>query len=262
MTDSDKLKAQSSKLKVMNILGIDVGASGIKGAVVDITTGEYVQKRIRLEMPAASTPENAGNVIAELARQFNYSGVIGVGFPAVIKNGKTLTAANLDKSWIGCPIETFLGGKTGQKVIALNDADAAGLAEMRFGEGKGVKGTVILITIGTGLGTAVFTDGHLLRNTELGHIFLQSGIDAEKMASDSARQREDLTWRKWGKRFNEYLEQIEMLLQPQLILLGGGASKQFSEYKERITIQTPVIPAKLLNNAGIIGAAIYAHESQ
>ena len=248
-------------MKSQNVLGIDVGASGIKGAVVDISTGEVVQKRIRLEMPSESTPENAGNVIAELARQFNYSGVIGVGFPSVIKNGITLTAANLDKSWIGCPIETFLGKKTNQRVIVLNDADAAGLAEMRFGEGKNVKGTVILITIGTGLGTAVFTDGHLLRNTELGHIFLQSGLDAEKMASDSARQREDLSWRKWAKRFDEYLELIELYLQPQLIILGGGASKNFDEYKDRFTIKTPIIPAKSLNSAGIIGAAIYAHEN-
>ena len=244
-----------------HILGIDVGASGIKGAVIDISTGEIVQKRIRLEMPAESSPENAGNVIAELARQFNYSGVIGIGFPSVIKDGTTLTASNLDKSWIGCPIETFLGRKTNQRIIVLNDADAAGLAEMRFGEGKNIKGTVILITIGTGLGTAVFTDGHLLRNTELGHIFLQNGVDAEKMASDAARQREDLSWRKWAKRFDEYLELIELYLQPQLIILGGGASKHFDEYKDRITIKTRVIPAKTLNSAGIIGAAVYAYEN-
>jgi polyphosphate glucokinase len=247
---------------VKNILGIDVGASGIKGAMVDLETGEFVGSRFRVPMPSPSTPENAAKAMAEIVKHFDYSGTIGVGFPSVVKNGVAVTAANLDTAWIGCNIETVVGEATGCKVIALNDADAAGMAEMRFGIGKGKMGTVVLITIGTGLGSAVFTDGHLLRNTEFGHIWMKKELIAEKYAADSIRKKEALSWKKWGKRFNEYLERIELYLQPTLILLGGGASKDFAEFKNQITIQTPVMPAQLLNSAGIIGAAVYAAENE
>lgn len=242
------------------ILGIDVGASGIKGAVINTQTGELLSKRIRVEMPQPSLPAAAAHALNSIVERLEYKGKIGVGFPSVIKQGVAKTAANLDASWIGCNVEHLLQEATGCPITALNDADAAGLAEMRFGEGKGKKGTVVLITIGTGLGTAVFTDGHLLRNTELGHLLLPNGLVAEKYASNSAQKREDLSWKKWGKRFNEYLEKIEFYLQPDLILLGGGSSKHFEEYKAKILIQTPVMPAKTLNNAGIIGAAVYAAE--
>jgi polyphosphate glucokinase len=242
------------------LLGIDVGASGIKGAMVDIEKGTFVGERFRLDMPEPSTPDNAAKVIADIVKHFNYKGRIGLGFPSVVKEGIVSTAANLDKLWIGCNVETIVSQATGCEVIAVNDADAAGMAEMRFGLGQGELGTVVLITIGTGLGSAVFTDGHLLRNTEFGHFLLKNGLIAERHAADSARKRDDLSIRKWAKRFNEYLELLELYLQPRLILLGGGTSKHFEEYKDKITIKTPVRPAKLLNSAGIIGAAVYAAE--
>lgn len=247
-------------MQTKSLLGIDVGASGIKGAIVNLETGQFIGDRFRVPMPEPSTPENAAQAIAQIVKNFDYSGTIGVGFPSVVKNGVALTAANLDSTWIGCNIETVIGEATGCPVIALNDADAAGMAEMRFGIGKGKMGTVVLITIGTGLGTAVFTDGHLLRNTEFGHILIKKDIIAEKYAADSVRKREALSWKKWGKRFNEYLEKIEFYLQPTLILLGGGSSKYFKEFSAQITIQTPVMPAELLNSAGIVGAAVYAAE--
>lgn len=249
-------------MQTKNILGIDVGASGIKGAIVDLETGQFVGQRFRVPMPDPSTPENAAQAIVEIVKNFDYSGKIGVGFPSVVKNGVALTAANLDPTWIGCNIETVIGEATGCPVIALNDADAAGMAEMRFGIGKGKMGTVVLITIGTGLGSAVFTDGHLLRNTEFGHLLMKKDLVAEKYAADSIRKKEGLSWKKWGKRFNEYLTKIEFYLQPTLILLGGGSSKYFDDFKAQITIETPVMPAQLLNSAGIIGAAVYAAETE
>jgi polyphosphate glucokinase len=245
-----------------SILGIDVGASGIKGAMVDVTTGEFIGERLRLEMPEESTPENAAKTINDIVKHFNYNGKIGLGFPSVVKNGIVSTAANLDKSWIGCNVEDIVGKATGCQVVSINDADAAGLAEARFGHGKGKMGTVVLITIGTGLGSAVFTDGHLLRNTEFGHILMKNGLIGEKYAADSIKKKEDLSWKKWAKRFDEYLQLLELYLQPNLIILGGGSSKYFDEYKHKFTIKTPIIPAKLLNTAGIVGAAIYAAEQK
>lgn len=244
-----------------SILGIDVGASGIKGAIVNVETGAFESERIRLEMPQPSTPQAAGETLNEIVKRLNYSGKIGVGFPSVVKNGIASTAANLDKAWIGCNVEEVLSQVTGCEVIVINDADAAGLAEMRFGQGKdGIKGSALLITIGTGLGTALFTDGKLVRNTEFGHILLKNGMIAEHYAASSAQKREGLSFKKWGKRFNEYLKLVELYLQPEIIILGGGSSKYFEEFKEKITIKTPVVPAKTLNNAGIIGAAMYAYE--
>ena len=246
-----------------SILGIDVGASGIKGALVNRETGQFESERIRIEMPNPSTPQAAAEALNEIVKRFSYTGKIGVGFPSVVKNGIASTAANLDKAWIGCNIEEVIGEVTSCEIVALNDADAAGLAEMRFGHGKdGIKGTALLITIGTGLGSALFTDGKLVRNTEFGHILLKNGMIAEHYAASSAQKRESLSWKKWGKRFNSYLELVELYLQPEIIILGGGSSKYFEEFKNKITIKTPVIPAKTLNNAGIIGAAMYAAEQQ
>ncbi len=244
------------------MLGIDVGASGIKGAMVDIEKGEIIKPRHRIEVPQPSTPENVAKVVKQIADTFGYKDTIGVGFPSVVQNGVAYSASNLDKSWIGCNIETTFANATGNKIVALNDADAAGLAEMRFGIGKGVMGTVVLITIGTGLGSALFTDGHLVRNTEFGHILMKNGLIAEKYAADSIKKKEDLSWKKWGARFNEYLELVEFYLRPNLIILGGGSSKYFEEYKQKITIQTSVVPAQTLNSAGIIGAAVYAAEQK
>jgi polyphosphate glucokinase len=246
--------------KPTTLLGIDVGASGIKGAIVDTITGKLMGERFRVDMPQPSTPEAAAKALNEIVKNFNYQGKIGIGFPSVIKNGVATTAANLDKSWVNCNAEEIFKKETGCDVIMINDADAAGIAEMRFGVGKGVMGTVVLITIGTGLGSAVFTDGHLLRNTEFGHVFLKNGKIAEHHASNSAQKRDGLTLKEWAKRFNDYLKLIELYLQPALIILGGGTSKYFEEFKKKIKIETPVVPAQKLNNAGIVGAAIFAAE--
>lgn len=246
--------------KQAKILGIDVGASGIKGGIVDVETGELTTERFRVEMPQPSTPENAAAAILEIVKHFDYKGRIGMGFPSVVKKGIASTAANLDRGWIGANVEEIVSKATGCETFVINDADAAGMAEMRFGYGKGEMGTVVLITIGTGLGSAVFTDGHMLHNTEFGHFYMKNGMLAEHYASNSAQKREDLSWKKWGKRFDEYLQILDLLLQPNLILLGGGSSKYFDDFKKKITIKTKVKPAKLLNNAGIIGAAVYAAE--
>jgi polyphosphate glucokinase len=242
------------------ILGIDVGASGIKGAIVDTETGKFVGERYRVEMPEESTPDNVADSIAHIMEHFSYKGKVGIGFPSVVKNNKILSAANIDKSWIGVDAAKLFNKRTDCEFIIANDADVAGLAEMRLGLGKDVKGMVLLITIGTGLGTALFYNGQLIPNTELGHIYLSFDMEAEFYASNSAQKRENLTWKRWGKRFNKFLIEMERLLQPDLILLGGGSSKYFDEYKDKITIETKVKPAKLFNNAGIVGAALWAAE--
>ncbi|MCB0549387.1 MAG: ROK family protein [Phaeodactylibacter sp.] len=243
------------------ILGIDVGASGIKGAVVDIETGQLLNDRLRLETPDPATPEAMAATFAELVRLHNWNGLVGCGFPSIIKEGVAYSAANISEKWIGTNVVELLSIASGCPVEVLNDADAAGLAEMRFGLGKGEMGVVLLITIGSGLGSALFIDGKLVPNTELGHIFLRNQKNvAEQFASNNARKREDLSWEEWGIRFNEYLQNIERILNPDLILLGGGTSKRFDKYDSYITVRTPIKPAELLNAAGTVGAAIYAYQ--
>lgn len=239
------------------ILGIDVGASGIKGAIVNVKTGELVTERFRVPTPSPSKPKAVAKAIVEVTNHFQWKGLIGVGFPSVIQKGVAKTAANIDKKWIGTDVEKLLSTATGCPVYVRNDADVAGIAELEFGAGKGKEGTVILITIGSGLGSAVFTDGTLVPNSELGHLKFKGGI-AEHYAADSIRKKEDLSWEVWGKRFNEYLQHLEFLFSPDLILLGGGSSKKFEKYKHLIKTDCSVIPAKLLNHAGIIGAACLA----
>ncbi|MCO6493994.1 MAG: ROK family protein [Phaeodactylibacter sp.] len=243
------------------ILGIDVGASGIKGAVVDIDSGELLNERIRLETPDPATPGAMAETFAELVRQHDWKGLVGCGFPSIIKNGVAYSAANISEDWIGKNVVEIFSLACGCPVEVLNDADAAGLAEMQFGLGQGEMGTVLLITIGSGLGSALFIDGHLVPNTELGHIFLKNQKRvAEQYASNNARKREDLSWEEWGIRFNEYLQSIERVLNPDLILLGGGTSKRFDKYEGYLDLRTPVKPAELLNAAGTIGAATYAYQ--
>lgn len=239
------------------ILGIDVGASGIKGAIVNVKTGALVTERFRVPTPFPSKPKAVAKAISEVTNHFEWKGLIGVGFPSVIQHGIAKTAANIDKKWVGTDVEKLLFEATGCPVYVRNDADVAGIAELEFGAGKGKKGTVILITIGSGLGSAVFTDGVLLPNSELGHLKFKDGI-AEHYAADSIRKKEDLSWDDWGKRFNEYLQHLEFLFSPDLILLGGGSSKKFEKYKHLIKTDCSVAPAKLLNHAGIIGAACLA----
>ena len=239
----------------MQILGIDVGGSGIKGALVDTKNGELVTKRYRIPTPSPSRPKAVANVFGKIIDHFEWKGPIGVGFPAPILNGYTKMAANVDDEWLNFPAEEYLSKKTGCDVTMINDADAAGLAEMKFGAGKGQKGVVMVITIGTGLGTVLFSNGHLVPNTEMGHIEVR-GKDAEVRASDAARKRRTLSWKKWGQNFDEYLSTLEKLLWPDMFILGGGGSKNMNKFKRYLTVQAKVVPAQLLNEAGIVGAAM------
>jgi polyphosphate glucokinase len=244
----------------MNILGIDVGASGIKGALVDLTKGQLHGERFRVPTPQPSTPANMAEAIAEIVEFFNYSGVVGCGFPSIVKNGVAGSAANIDKTWIGTNIETAFGQASHCRVYATNDADAAGVAEMRYGKGKGENGLVFLITIGTGLGTALFWKGELIPNTELGHLLWKNNKSAELWCSSGARERLKISRKEWAVRFNEYLLHLERLFSPDLFVLGGGESKFFDQYQDLLTTNARITPALLLNNAGIIGAAAYAAE--
>jgi polyphosphate glucokinase len=243
----------------MHILGIDVGGSGIKGAPVDTETGIMVAQRHRIPTPAAAFPEDIARIIVEIAHKFGWNEPIGCGFPGVVQNGITLSAANVHKEWIGLDAAGLFSTATGCPVSMVNDADAAGLAEVTLGAGKGRSGVVLMITIGTGLGSALFVNGHLVPNTELGHLEM-NGEDAELQASDAARQREDLSWKKWAKRFNQYLNTLERLFWPDLIILGGGAIKQRESFLHLLTVRAEVVPAMMGNNAGIIGAALAARK--
>jgi polyphosphate glucokinase len=241
----------------MHILGIDVGGSGIKGAPVDIVSGEMLAPRCRFPTPEPSKPDQVAKTIAQITRHFQWDGPLGVGFPSPIHAGVVLTAANIHKSWINTDAVSLFSNETGCQTYVMNDADAAGLAEMNFGAGKGRQGVVLIVTIGTGLGTALFTNGRLLPNTELGHIEM-NGEDAEWQASDAARKREKLSWKKWSKRFDQYLHTLEGLFYPDLIILGGGASKKADIFLPLLTVKTEVVPAQMQNEAGIIGAAVAA----
>lgn len=242
----------------MQILGVDVGGSGIKGAIVDTATGALVSERIRIETPQPATPEAIGLTVKELAHQHSWTGPIGIGFPAAIQHGIARTASNIDKAFIGLSVTELFSAQTGCQVFVANDADVAAIAEMHFGAGKDNTGVVLIVTIGTGLGTALFTNGHLLPNTELGHIYLDNGCEAERFASEATKEAEALKWRQWGLRFNHYLMTMEALLWPDLIILGGGASAKLEKYAPQITVKAPVVAAKFLNQAGIVGAALYA----
>ena len=241
----------------MEVLGIDIGGSGIKGAPVNAETGVLTAKRRRIPTPQPSAPEAVAEVVAEVARHFNWSGPIGCTFPAVIRHGVAYTAANVDKSWIGTNGDALIAAKTGCPVRLLNDADAAGIAEMEFGAGKGRLGVVIMITLGTGIGSAIFVDGKLLPNTEFGHMEIR-GKDAEDRASDRIRTEEKLSWKKWGGRVSEFLNRMEALFSPDLFIIGGGVSKKQAEFFPLLQIKTDIVPAQSLNEAGIIGAALAA----
>jgi polyphosphate glucokinase len=242
-------------MKFKKILGIDIGGSGIKGAPVDTKKGKFMTKRHRIETPNPATPRAVAEVIKAIAKHFKWEGPIGCGFPAVVLNGVVKTAANIDKSWIEADAREIFTKTTGLPVWVINDADAAGLAAVRFGAGRDVKGSVLMLTVGTGIGSAFFTRGKLLPNTELGHLIL-NGQDAEKYTSDATRKNENLSWEEWGKRFNEYLMEMERLFWPELIIIGGGMSKKIEKFRDQLTLKTKVIPATLLNDAGIIGAAL------
>jgi polyphosphate glucokinase len=242
----------------MEILAIDVGGTGIKGAVVNTKTGELISKRRRIATPHPATPEAVAETIQKLIHHFKWNGPVGCGFPTPLKNGKCLTGGNLHKDWKNLKVDEFFKSKTGNQFSVVNDADAAGLAEITFGAGKDVKGTVIMITLGTGIGSALFLDGKLLPNTEFGHVLHKSGCIFEKYAADSVRIEENLSRKQWGKRLHKYFKHINLLLSPDLIIVGGGSSKKFSKFEAQINIDTKIIPAKSENEAGIIGAALAA----
>ncbi len=241
----------------MEILGIDIGGSGIKGAPVNVTTGELLAERYRLETPQPSTPAAVVATVAEVVQHFNWKGPIGCTFPAVVKQGVVYSAANVDESWIGTNGQKLITQQTNCPVILLNDADAAGMAEMALGAGRGQSGVVIMITFGTGIGSAIFCNGVLLPNTEFGHLVIR-GRDAEDRASDRVRQEALLKWKKWARRVNEYLGHMERLFSPDLFIIGGGVSKKHEKFLPLLTTKAAVVSAQMLNEAGIIGAAIAA----
>ena len=245
----------------MQILGIDVGGTGIKSAIVETSTGELVSERHRIDTPRPATPKAVGEALKEVLAHHRWKGPVGMGFPAAIQHGIARTASNIDKSFIGLPIAEYFTKQTGSTFYLANDADVAGMAEMRFGAGKDNDGVVLIITIGTGLGTALFSEGHLLPNTELGHVYLENGHEAERYASEAVRVTKDLKWKDWGERLNLYLCTMENLLWPDLIVLGGGVSEKLHKFSPMITTKAPVVAASFLNQAGIVGAALFAEKA-
>ena len=243
----------------MEMLGVDIGGSGIKGAIVDTGRGEFATDRLRIETPQPSQPAPVAAVVGRIAAHFDWRQPIGCTFPAVVQHGVTLTAANVHRDWIGADAKTLLEKQTGCPAVVLNDADAAGIAEMRFGAGRGRGGLVAILTLGTGIGTAFFIDGRLIPNTEFGHLIIR-GKDAETRASDRARQAKGYGWAKWGRRLSEYLQYVEALFTPDLFIIGGGVSKKYHKFFPHIDCKTEIVPAQLRNRAGIVGAALAALE--
>jgi polyphosphate glucokinase len=238
------------------VLGIDIGGTGIKAAPVDVAAGQLTAARQKLATPHPAKPDAVADVVSQLVKAFAWTGPVGVTFPGVVIDGHLQTAANLDPDWIGVDGRELFGRATGQTVTVINDADAAGLAEMRFGAGAGEQGTVLMLTLGTGIGSALFINGTLVPNTEFGHVEIR-GKDAEKRASEQAREEHDLSWGKWAGRVDEYLEHMEALLSPGLIIIGGGISKKSDKFLPLLTgLRARVVPAKMLNDAGIVGAAM------
>ncbi|GHH40247.1 polyphosphate--glucose phosphotransferase [Streptomyces candidus] len=242
----------------MNVFGVDIGGSGIKGAPVDLARGDLAEPRHKVLTPHPATPDSVIDGVKEVVDHFGWSGPVGITFPGVVTDGVTRTAANVDKGWVDLNAQSVLGERLGMPVTVLNDADAAGVAEMTFGAGAGRQGTVFLLTFGTGIGSALFLDGKLVPNTELGHLELH-GREAEKHASTKAKEDEDLSWEHWAKRVTKYLAHLEMLFSPSLFIIGGGVSRKADKFLPLIEgIRAEIVPAQLQNNAGIVGAAMAA----
>ena len=244
------------------VLGIDIGGTGVKGAPVDLTTGEFVADRLKIATPKPATPDAVADVVAQIADHFADSvgrGVIGIAIPAVCQNGVARSAANIDPSWVDTDVDALFTERLGRPVHVVNDADAAGVAEMQYGVAKDVPGVVILTTLGTGIGSAILLDGKLLPNSELGHLEID-GKDAEDRAAQSAKEREDLSYPQWAKRLQRYYRHVEDLLWPDLFVVGGGISKSADKFLPLLKLRTPIVPAKLRNSAGIVGAAWLAQE--
>ena len=243
----------------MEVLGIDIGGTGIKGAIVDTITGELVTERFRIATPNPAIPEEVAKTIKKIVDHFNWKGLAGSGFPTPLAHGKCQSGGNLHESWKGVHVDELFQELSGIAFTVINDADAAAEAEMHFGAGKGKLGLVAVITLGTGIGSGLFFNGNLIPNTELGHVTYKN--DAfEKYAADSIRKKEELSYSKWGKRLNKYFQHIELILSPDLFIIGGGASKKLNKFIDEINISTPIIPAENKNEAGIIGAAMAAYE--
>lgn len=256
MAKSEKKKSRATTI------GIDIGGTGIKGGIVDLTKGKLIGDRLRIDTPKPSTPEAVADVVAQIVDELgsrdgapDADSPVGVAFPAIIQHGVARSAANVDKSWIDFEVDKAFTDKLGRPVEVVNDADAAGLAEVRFGAGKGVDGTVLVITLGTGIGSAFVFDGRLVPNAELGHLEID-GYDAETRASAVARERDGLSWEDYSVRLQRYFEHVEFLFSPELFIVGGGISKRADEYLPLLKLRTPIIPAKLKNEAGIVGAAL------
>ena len=239
------------------VVGVDIGGTGIKGAAVDVEKGELAGERVRLSTPSPATPNAVPRVVAEVLDQVGVDGPVGLTLPAVVRDGIVETASNIDQSWIGVDAVELFSKTTGRPVAVVNDADAAGIAAVRFGAGRDVAGVVLLITLGTGIGSALLVDGILVPNSELGHLPLHHG-DAEDWAAESIRETDDLSWHKYAHRLQTYLELVQRVLWPQLIIIGGGVSKKADKFLPKIELRTPVVAAPLMNDAGIIGAAVFA----
>lgn len=243
----------------MNVLGIDIGGSGIKGALVDTENGMLLTERLRIPTPTPAKPKAVLQAIRTITRHFDYQGPMGVGYPGVVQDGTTLTAANMDNAWINYPAGRNIALATSCEVIVRNDADAAAYAEMHHGAGRGHQGVVMIFTLGTGIGSALFHRGEIVPNLELGHLYLPNQKhDAEWSASDRARQENDLSWSEWGAHLNTYFQYIEHLFSPNLIIIGGGVSKKHKKFLKYIQTRAKVVPALLRNEAGIVGAAMAA----
>lgn len=240
-------------------LGIDIGGTGIKGAIVDVDSGTLISERYRIDTPQPADPSAIAETVQEMVDHFDWKGTIGCGFPAAIQQGVVRTAANISRDWIGCHGEALFSSKTGLPCTILNDADAAGMAEMRFGAGRDVSGVVMMVTLGTGIGTALFSNGTLLPNTELGHLMLRD-MKVEHYASNAVRKNEKLNWTEWSHRLNEVLSLYHALFWPDLFIIGGGVSKKHSEFFPLLKIQAPIVAAEQKNEAGIIGSAVYSYE--
>ena len=242
----------------MQVLGIDIGGSGIKGAPVDTAQGKLLAERVKLETPHPAVPDTVAKTVAQVAEAFSWTGPAGITFPGVVVDGVTYTAANLDPAWVGLDTRDLFNRATGLRTALVNDADAAGLAEMSFGAGTGHKGTVLMLTFGTGIGSALFRAGILVPNTEFGHIEIR-GKDAEHRASERAKEEHDLSWEKWAERVDEYLQHMEGLTAPDLIIIGGGISRKADKFLHLLTgLRATVVPASLHNDAGIVGAGLAA----
>jgi len=255
-------RAAALQSRDMQILGIDIGGSGIKGAPVNIADGTLAAERQRVPTPSPSTPDAVAGVIRQIADNFSGTGgPIGITFPGVVKNGRILTAANVDPAWVDFDAATFFSAKLGRPAVVINDADAAGIAEVRLGAGRGIAGTVVLLTLGTGIGSAVFLDGKLMPNTEFGHMEVR-GKDAEERAAERVREEKDLGWQEWGERVGEVVARLAFLLSPDLVIIGGGVSRKADKFLPVVQgmVKVPVVPAQLQNQAGLVGAALVAAE--